>query len=259
MINGSKRHPFEDSPWLLIAIWCLPMFAYLLTPGVYFWIFPIQHSWELSPDQVEELKRNDPSWIYAVGCQVVLTLILLAIGFRSYLANFKFQIHPLSFFFGLLGCVIWVGLCFLQLEQQAVEILTGRADLLGARPGINPWEVFPNDGTRWSYLVIRFVGMSLAIPIAEEIFLRGFLLRVIEAGQWEKVTMKDLPWLSVLWAGVYGVSSHPAEALAAFVWFAGVSIWIKRTGNFWDGVVVHAVTNFSLGIYICFYGQWHLW
>jgi membrane protease YdiL (CAAX protease family) len=57
----------------------------------------------------------------------------------------------------------------------------------------------------------------------------------------------------------YAVLTHPQEAIAAIVWFSLVNWWMKRTGNLWDCVLVHAVTNGLLGAWILYSGQWRLW
>jgi uncharacterized protein len=53
---------------------------------------------------------------------------------------------------------------------------------------------------------------------------------------------------------------HPAELLAAAVWFTLVTWLMLRTKNIWDCVVAHAVTNFLLGVYVVFMGgdAWRL-
>lgn len=249
-----------SSPGLPLAVvWCLPFFAYLLAPMAYFTLFPIETPWDTPAEQVATLKSSDPSWLYAVGAQVVVTGILIAIGFKSYLQSFSLKIHPASLLLGLIGCFLWVSICWLDLERLAANLFFGTDDWIPNRPGINPWEVFPDSPQRLIFLTLRFTGLALLIPIAEEVFLRGFLLRVMEGGNWEEISMKSLPWRAVLVAGAYGVLAHPGEAIAAFIWFAGVSLWVRKTGNFWDAVTIHVVTNLTLGIYLCTYSQWHLW
>jgi hypothetical protein len=52
---------------------------------------------------------------------------------------------------------------------------------------------------------------------------------------------------------------HPAEMVAAAVWFSLVTWLMVRTKNIWDCVAAHAVTNLLLGIFVVTYGQWQLW
>jgi len=49
---------------------------------------------------------------------------------------------------------------------------------------------------------------------------------------------------------------HPAEMVAAAVWFSLVTWLMLRTRNIWDCVAAHAVTNLLLGIYVVTTGEW---
>jgi hypothetical protein len=51
---------------------------------------------------------------------------------------------------------------------------------------------------------------------------------------------------------------HPAEFLAAAVWFTGITWLMVRTRNIWDCVAAHAVTNLLLGVYVVTFDQWQL-
>ena len=47
--------------------------------------------------------------------------------------------------------------------------------------------------------------------------------------------------------------------LAAIAWGAMINLLYQRTANVWACVVMHAVTNMLLGIYILTTGHWQLW
>ena len=53
------------------------------------------------------------------------------------------------------------------------------------------------------------------------------------------------------------VAMHPAEILAAAVWFSAVTWLMYKTRNIWDCVAAHAVTNLLLGVWVVFSGEWH--
>ena len=64
-------------------------------------------------------------------------------------------------------------------------------------------------------------------------------------------------WISALAAGVIApVLLHPAEMVAAAVWFSMVTWLMLRTRNIWDCVAAHAVTNLLLGAYVVTTGEW---
>jgi uncharacterized protein len=53
------------------------------------------------------------------------------------------------------------------------------------------------------------------------------------------------------------VLMHPAEMLAAAVWFTLVTWLMFKTKNIWDCVVAHGVTNLLLGIWVVASGDWY--
>ena len=65
--------------------------------------------------------------------------------------------------------------------------------------------------------------------------------------------------LAVVVGTVLPMLMHPAELLAAAVWFSLVTWLMVRTRNIWDCVAAHAVTNLLLGIYVVTFDQWQLW
>ena len=109
------------------------------------------------------------------------------------------------------------------------------------------------------FLILRFTLLAILVPILEEIFLRGWLLRYFENPEFWKVRLAELSIRSVAVASIYGVLTHPGEALAAVTWFSLVSWMMLRTGKLWDCIVAHGVTNLLLGLYILYTGSWHLW
>ncbi|MBJ44819.1 MAG: CAAX prenyl protease-related protein [Planctomycetaceae bacterium] len=111
----------------------------------------------------------------------------------------------------------------------------------------------------WKFVGLRFFGLVLVVPIIEEFFVRGFLMRYVDDPDWDEIPLgqaKTWGWLSPT---IYGVVAHLTEPVAALVWFSLVSFVYKKTGSIWDCVVVHAVTNLLLGIYIIKFEAWHLW
>jgi hypothetical protein len=62
---------------------------------------------------------------------------------------------------------------------------------------------------------------------------------------------------AVLVAPIYGMLTHPAELVAAAVWFSLVTWLMVKTKNIWDCVVAHGVTNLLLGIWVVITGEWY--
>ncbi len=196
--------------------------------------------------------------VYTVKIALTIAAILYVLpGYRE----FPFRVSLLAIVVGMVGVVLWIALCKLRLEPKLLGPL-GLDALIGAgeRPAYNPLEQLRNHPT-WAYafLAIRFLGLALVVPIIEEFFLRGFLMRFVMNDRWWEVPFGQVTPLSVAVGTLVPMLMHPGELLAAAVWFSLVTWLMVRTKNIWDCVAAHAVTNLLLGIYVVTRGQWHLW
>jgi CAAX prenyl protease-like protein len=110
-----------------------------------------------------------------------------------------------------------------------------------------------------AFLVVRFFGLVVVVPIIEEFFLRGFAMRFAMAEKWWEVPLGQMNALAVTVSMVIPALTHPAEVLAALAWFGMITLFYWRTRMLWNCVVAHAVTNLLLGIFIITTGSWSLW
>ena len=147
-----------------------------------------------------------------------------------------------------------------------IRDLLGEVPLLGwlfsqgAREAFNPFEELKDNPTwMWTFLGIRFWGLVIIIPFVEEFFLRGFLMRYIDSPDWDQEPIGKLTRLSAIGVVVYALLTHPAEPLAAVVWFSMVTWLYLRTKSIWNCVIAHAITNLLLGLYVMKTGTWELW
>lgn len=189
---------------------------------------------------------------------VIVSLVLVWPAYRQ----FPLAVTPLGVLVGLVGGAIWIGLCRLDLEQQVLPAI-GLGGLLesGARAAYNPLDALSgNPAWMYAFLAIRFVGLALLVPIVEEFFLRGFLMRFVTATDWVKVPFGTASGTALLVGTAFPLLSHPmSEAFAVIAWFSLVTWLMLRTRSIWDCVAAHAVTNLTLGIYVVATGDWPLW
>lgn len=196
-------------------------------------------------------------WVYAG--RILLTLVAVAAAAGAY-RSFPLRVSWLSPVCGILGVVVWVAICRLELERQ--YLLPALGGLLGEgdRAAYNPFEQLGDrPAALAAFLAVRFLGLALVVPLIEEFFLRGFLLRFVQDTDWWKLsvgTVNAAAWVAVI---VYAVLTHPGEMIAAVAWFSLVTWLVVRTNSIWDAVVAHAVTNLLLGLYVIAFGQWQLW
>jgi len=84
-------------------------------------------------------------------------------------------------------------------------------------------------------------------------------MRFIERAEWWTLELGTVGTKGAMTATVYGVLAHPAEPVAAAVWFSLITWLYARTRSIWDCVIAHAVTNAMLGAYILTFRDWTLW
>lgn len=244
---GEPPH-FPAAPWLP---YLLPIMVFMLSGSL--------EPTEEAPNWLG-LTRADYPWVYAL--RLLATAAALAWSAPAW-RRFPLRVSPLAVVVGVVGVVVWVGVCALGVEDRIVEALGPESDAvgllgLGARPGYNPFEEIENPASAWGFLAVRFVGLALLVPLLEELMLRGWLMRSIVSPEFWRVPFGRLTVGAAIAGTAFPMLYHP-EKLASLAWFSLVTWLMARTKNFWDCVVAHAVTNFLLGVWVVWQGDWRLW
>jgi CAAX prenyl protease-like protein len=248
-------------PWLTFL---LPFVVYMLVGA----IEPAAPKTAVLQPDVTSLPPINRNWfgleydaypiVYTAKIALTIgTMLFVLPGYRQ----FPFRIAPLAIAVGIVGVVLWIWLCHLQLERRLLTPL-GLAEFLGLgeRPAFNPLkELSSTPAWAYTFLVIRFIGLAIVVPIIEEFFLRGFVMRIVVREDWWTVPFGTLTPLAAIIGTAVPMLMHPAELLAALVWFSLVTWLMVRTKNIWDCVGAHAVTNLLLGIYVVTQHEWQLW
>ncbi|MFZ4717715.1 MAG: CAAX prenyl protease-related protein [Chthoniobacterales bacterium] len=151
----------------------------------------------------------------------------------------------------LLGVV--VGLIVFGLWVSPQEVLHRAARTEGFDPGVVPGL------TPWM-LVARFTRLVIIVPLIEEIFWRGFLLRYLVRDDFTALPFGSSNRFSfwavvVAFTMVHGQEDWPA----AFVTGILFNFVATRTRSLVACVVAHAAANLALGCYICATRQWGFW
>lgn len=237
---------FERWPWLQTAAFVVPMIAHMLVPTVTGWFFD-------SSDASSEAM----AFTVTVAAQIVVALLVFGFFFRTWLDHFRFRVSILAVVVGVVGYGLWVGICSLHPERQFMSLF-GWQNFGMSRGAFDPFTEIGSDLHRTIFLAMRFTTLALVVPIAEELFLRGFLVRWVEDVDLKSVRFDNLGWQAIIAPTVASVLTHP-EILAAIVWFSLVTWLMIRTKSLWNCVVAHMVTNLLLGIHVVVTGEWGLW
>ena len=155
---------------------------------------------------------------------------------------------------GVLGTVLWIG----------TEYACQRAGLGHAPPAseiYNPDIMLAERWQRWAYLCIRVAGPTLVVPVMEELFFRDFLMRIlVGGGAFEEIPVGKWTWTSLsVMCLLFGIN-HGMPPTGPFV--AGVlygllmGVLLIRTKSLGSCIVAHAVTNWTLYLYVIYSGDW---
>jgi CAAX prenyl protease-like protein len=135
--------------------------------------------------------------------------------------------------------------------------------LLGFAPrldGFNPQVFADQPAAFWTTIVFRFLRLVVVVPLVEEIFWRGFLLRYFINEEFHAVPIGAFSWLSfgLVTAG-FALAHSPADWIAALITGALYNSVAYRTKSLASCVLAHSVTNLFLGLWIMKTGQWGFW
>lgn len=141
---------------------------------------------------------------------------------------------------GLVVFVLWVSL----IPPDTVAAQTFARELFSASPALVV-----------CWLLMRFAGTAIVVPLVEELAFRAFLLRQVQ--RWSgQVLSPPLALVSgvVLSALTFGIlhSAWLAGSLAGLV-YAGVYL---RRGKLYDAVLAHAITNLLVALYAVLFERW---
>jgi CAAX prenyl protease-like protein len=109
------------------------------------------------------------------------------------------------------------------------------------------------------FLAFRIFGTAVLVPIIEELFWRGWLMRYLINPEFQKVPLGAYTsmafWATaVLFATEHG-SYWEVGLLAGLIY----NWWMIRTGSLADCMVAHAVTNACLAVYVVAFNHWQYW
>lgn len=200
-------------------------------------------------------------WVYSI--KLLATVVALRVVWPVY----KSMIRPIGWHgiaVGIVGAILWIGLCHLELERTYLVPLMEPLGLdrflgLQTRSAFNPFEQLAGNPIGIAlYLLVRGIGLAVVVPIVEEYFLRGFLMRYVAAEKWWKYPIGSVTWNSAIAATVVPMLMHPSELIAAATWFSLITVLYVRSKNLWECIAAHSTTNLLLGIYVVIFGAWQL-
>lgn len=183
-------------------------------------------------------------WMYAV--KIFAVIVTLVMFWRHYTELHTWRVSPtwtaIAVFVGFLVFVLWINLSAGWL-------------LIGSPEGFDPRN---NGQVDWLMVAVRIAGAALVVPIMEELFWRSFLMRWIDATDFQSIAPAAVRLQSVLIASVLFGFEHN-QWLVGIIAGVAYSFVYMRQGTLWSAILAHAVTNGVLGVWIVRSQSWTYW
>lgn len=203
-------------------------------------------------------------WVYPLQALVCLGLIVFQC--RHYPA-WRWLGAGLAITTGLIGIGIW-------LVPPVIHHLAGIPEsspwhsamgIQSRLDGFDPGALFGGDGAGAAYALVvgmRFLRLVIVVPLVEEIFWRGFLMRFLSDRkvEWYQLPMEQCDRRSLLLTALAFAFAHwGPDFVPALIFGYLAGVVARRTGNLWAVVLMHAVANLCLGVFIMLTEWWGLW
>ncbi len=215
---------------------------------------------------------------YTLPMAVFLGALLIVsfskmIGGSFWLASPEYWIFPLQTL-ACGGVLLWFWRDFEFHRLRSVALVVAVAVVvfvlwispqafLGFAPrveGFNPDNFAAQPAAYWATLLFRFLRLVVVVPLAEEIFWRGFLLRYFVHEKFDHVPFGAFSWLSFTVVTLGFTFAHSrSDWLAAAATGALYNFVAYRTRSLSSCILAHAVTNLLLGLWIMQTKQWGFW
>ncbi|MBX3394783.1 MAG: CAAX prenyl protease-related protein [Phycisphaerae bacterium] len=119
---------------------------------------------------------------------------------------------------------------------------------------------FSSTASFWTHVFLKITRAVTVVPVVEEIFWRGFILRAfVNWDRFESVRVGQFTWAAFLGSSLLSVVQHPAN------WGVSILCWMLFNGLFYYTrslsclMITHGVTNLALYVYVVRAGDWQFW
>ncbi len=111
----------------------------------------------------------------------------------------------------------------------------------------------------WLFIVFRVASSVINVPILEELFWRGWMMRWLIKHDFESVPMGTYAAQAFWVTAVLFASEHGSYWEVGLITGALYNYWLVRTKNLANCILAHAVTNALLAVFVLYKDQWQYW
>jgi CAAX prenyl protease-like protein len=109
------------------------------------------------------------------------------------------------------------------------------------------------------FVAVRVVESAILVPVIEELFWRGWLMRWTIRTDFESVPLGQYTALSFWTVALLFGSEHGPYWEVGLIAGVAYNWWLVRTRNLADCILAHGVTNALLAGYVLLFDQWQYW
>lgn len=164
---------------------------------------------------------------------------------------------------GVAGIVLWVAPGWLFRAMQLPEGWWAWFGFADRSEGFDPNSLKSDGDVAYvAFLLMRFARLVVIVPLVEEIFWRGFLMRFLAEpeGDYWQVPFGTHHRRSLIGVTAMFVLAHSSTDYFGATVYGLLAYWVAvRTKSLSACVVMHAVANLLLGFYVLRSQQWGYW
>jgi CAAX prenyl protease-like protein len=131
----------------------------------------------------------------------------------------------------------------------------GLADKAAWPPAIqsvaSPWAA--------AWLGLRLAGYVIAVPVAEELAFRVYVMRRVMHSDIDRVPVGAFSWRSLVLSSALFGAFHGALWLQGTIAGMAFAVALCRRRAVGDAVLAHATTNALIATYVFTTGRWSVW
>ena len=192
-----------------------------------------------------------PALLYPVRVVVVATVLM---GCSRHLISFRARNWAGSLLMGIAVFGMWIAPDILWPGYRGHWLFDNF--LVGSAQSSIPHDAKVSP----IFLAFRVFGSVALVPIVEEFFWRGWLMRwLIRPEDFRSVRLGTYThysfWITAILFGAEHGSYWDVGLLAGILY----NWWMVRAGRLADCIVAHAITNGMLAAYVLYWGQWQYW
>lgn len=212
--------------------WIAPFVAYVVVMGI------------------EKVLPLSPGALYPTRLAIVLAVMLLVS--RQVIPWVPSQAGA-SVALGIAVFAIWVGPDLLWPGMRSHWLFNN--SILGSARSSLP------EGLKASpaFIAFRVFGSVGLVPILEELFWRGWLMRWLILPDISKVPLGAFAPFSFWVTAVLFAPEHGSYWEVGLITGVVYNWWLIRTRNLANCILAHAVTNGCLAVYVLGWDQWQYW